>query len=178
MNFQPGSLKDRLRRELFSPDDLSFNQNGEMSPRQLRDIRRFARFWFFCLGIYLTLMLAMCVLAIWAGLLAHQIDRFFSLTVFWALILGLFGSCSYSFARPYLLDLRENRVELVEGELHKHYLLIPYNRIKMSYFVIEIRQQTFSIPRGASDEIMDHRVYRLFYLPHSRKIVNLVRLSK
>jgi len=168
-------LKENLsRHRLFFPDDLSFNQMGEISPRQIRGVKLSLWFWFAGIAVFLFMFVVIFVIGAKISFSAQKSEAPFFM-IFWFVFFLLNGYLCYSNATPHLNDLRENRVQVVSGKLIKHHTLVSTIRSGSNFYcTIEIRGQQFYISLSAYNDIAEDQTYRLFYLPHSRKILNLV----
>jgi hypothetical protein len=73
-------------------------------------------------------------------------------------------------------DLRTPRVETAEGPIGKRQMSGrggPQNHV----YWLDVGNQTFKVGRTTFADAPDHGIVRLYFLPHSRKIVNLERLA-
>ena len=169
------TLKENLsRHRLFFPDDFNFNQMGEISPRQIKKVQQSAWFWLAGVVVFLFMFIAVLVIGAKISFSAQKSEAPFFM-IFWFVFSLLNGYLCYSNASPHLNDLRENKVQVVSGKLIKHHALVSTRRGGSNFYcTIEIRCQQFYISLAAYNDIVEDQTYRLFYLPHSRKIMNLV----
>jgi hypothetical protein len=73
-------------------------------------------------------------------------------------------------------DLREGRVESVEGAIGKRRPVGGGGGSMTTYF-LDVGDRTFKVRSGTYDAAPGAGIVRLYYLPHSRKVVNLEHLS-
>jgi hypothetical protein len=73
-------------------------------------------------------------------------------------------------------DVRAGRVQSIEGAIGKRGSLTT-GRAARQYKLLEVGNQTFKVMRGTYTAAPDAGFVRLYFLPRSRKIVNLERLE-
>ena len=73
-------------------------------------------------------------------------------------------------------DVRAGRVQSIEGAIGKRGSLTT-GRAARRYKLLEVGNQTFKVMRGTYEAAPDAGFVRLYFLPRSRKIVNLERLE-
>jgi len=128
--------------------------------------------WFAGIAVFLFMFVVIFVIGAKISFSAQKSEAPFFM-IFWFVFFLLNGYLCYSNATPHLNDLRENRAQVVSGKLIKHHALVRRSGGNF-YCTIEIRDQQFYVSLAAYNDIAEHQTYRLFYLPHSRKILNLV----
>src|SRR5262245_8040481 len=80
-------------------------------------------------------------------------------------------------ARPYWQDIQDDKPKTVSGQIFKLFTTTyagrPGGRMPIGHCSIRIEDQTFSILPFVYDQLIDEKNYRIYFLQHSRKILNI-----
>jgi hypothetical protein len=74
-------------------------------------------------------------------------------------------------AKPHWEDLKNGEINTVAGKLFKH--ASSSGKGAIGYCSIQVGAQRFSISPAIYDALSLDDFYRLYYVPHSRKVVNI-----
>jgi hypothetical protein len=160
---------------LLSPEDLDFNRANSLSPRQLKRLCLRGGFWLAGNGLCICLIAVILIGRIRLNHPTTFADGVDAAILIGVILLGISAFCCFKNAEPYLKDLRDPKPIRIKGELHKHYAETPTRGGVISYWFVKIDDRVFSVSQVAHDAIIGHQTYELYYLSHTRKIVNLVR---
>ena len=161
--------RELLKGGVFSPDAISLNHKGFLSLEQKKILMREVYFWLGLIGFCLVLFLAGWILFLGLG-------QGLELWLVWGCISMISLSYSWMYIKPLLTDLTEGCVKSIGGEVHKHETNLHYGGGKglvTGYRIISIGNHAFDVKPTVYSVIVEHKVYRIFYLPRSRKVVNI-----
>jgi hypothetical protein len=152
------------------PEALEANQRGELSADQLRGFRALSRY---TRRNTLTIGMYFVAGAFIVGFFATNGSPAvrFSVTVLclavaaWLVVRSITGSDRLT------RDLRDVKVQSVEGAIGKSRL-----GGKTSTYFLEVGNESFTVSPATFDTAPAAGIVRLYFLPRSRKIVNLERL--
>lgn len=161
----------------FPADALETNRRGELSDSQRRGFgalsasnRRSALSSAGLLGA------GALVVAFFASPHASPVTR--GLVIVVALAIAAFLVARAASGNDALTrDVREGRVEFVEGAIGKRSPATGAGSAAADLFLLDVGDRTFKVMRGTYSAAPAAGIVRLYYLPHSRKVVNLERLS-
>lgn len=161
-----------IRAGAFNPDDLIFNQIGELSPRQRGWLTLEIVGWACQIMFNLILLVAACV----AFYLQFQFTNYFFLGgALWSiLLLGNTGICLGNIW-PIWKSLKDNEVQAVAGTISKRYTsqMPTKHRPGSAYWALIIQSYTFGTSPRIFDSITEHKSYRIFYIPALKRLVNI-----
>jgi hypothetical protein len=160
----------------FQPDALEANRRGELTDSQRRGFGAQAssnrRSALSMAGVFLA---GAVLIGFFASPSAPPVARAVITAV--ALLVALFVGLRAIVGFDALTrDVREGRVQSVEGAIGKRGSLTT-GRSSRQYRLLEVGNQTFRVMRGTYEAAPDAGFVRLYFLPRSRKIVNLERLE-
>lgn len=174
------ALQDEFR---FVDEDLFENQSGQLSARQrqvgLWNLVRAALLWtpfavlglaFACVFPYLTVVRPWqqgepLPAEAWVGGLVP-------------LVLGLlFAVFAGATLVTPILDLLAGEVKQVRGPVDKQIITTGSGRSRQTSYYYAVEGQRFRVHAAAYNALIEGRLYRLFYLPRSKKIVGVEVLS-
>ncbi len=161
----------------FSPEALDANRSGHLSPAQRQAVGRAEIRWQRVLmaGAILSAILGIAaVVAAILGSTSEQAGRLVEAAV----LLALAAILSYRSlgGDPVARDLRDGRVETVEGALKKR--IVHYGRDSNPNYYLDVADRSFRVPLATWSEVPDTRLVRLYYLPRSKRLVNFERLHE
>ena len=151
----------------FNLEDLEINRSGELSERQKMVLKFWAGFW---------LILASIDIAIFVGHLAFQIFylRYWGAGIAISIILIILANMNIENAKPFQKDLLDNKVKTSSGKLFKLFSMARIGKSgKIWNCSIRVDEQVFSVSPAIYDVVVQNEGYRLYYAPHSRKLVNI-----
>lgn len=161
-------MDELIKIGAFNLEDLEINRSGELSERQKIVLKFWVGFW---------LILAGLVIAILVGHLAFQIFylRSWGVGIAFSVILILLAYMNIENAKPFQEDLLDNKVKTASGKMYK--LFSPV-RVEGSHgriwnCSIRVDTQTFSVSPTIYNAVVQDEGYRLYYAPHSRRVVNI-----
>ncbi len=168
----PNALETKLiHAGALNLDDLPFNQAGELSPRQRRWLMVEVAAWGVQVGINLI-----AVVIIWCFFFRFQLQSdahtpWGLVAFFWSALIGLNAFICLITMQPVWLTIKNNEVKSITGVISKNYEIgsIRWRTGIVSWF-LNVKDQTFKTSQTAHAVIIDHRKYRLFYIPalHNR----------
>jgi len=172
---QKQELEEKLMYAgVFHPDEVEINEAGYLSVGQKLWLVLEASFWFGMAGLEISLAASM-----WVFYFIHPYGSLLSISLIWGVVLVIFASvCAHS-GKMIIDEQRDNQVKMVSGTLFKRFSLGNYYGARGGqggHCNVEIHNQLFSISPSTYDAIAEGRSYRLFYLPKSRTLVNIVPL--
>ena len=148
-------------------EDLEINRSGEFSERQKSSLKFWIGFWFVLAGIEIAILV---------GHVAFQIfylrSWFIGIAISIALILLAYMNIEN--AKPFQKDLLNNKVKTASGKLFKLFSMARIGKSgKIWNCSIRVDEQVFSVSPAIYDVVVQNEGYRLYYAPHSRKLVNI-----
>lgn len=155
---------------VFHPDDLEFNDAGDLSPAQKRWLTLEAAFWLTLAGLEIGLVVTM-----WVFYFLHHIETVLLLSITWGSFLVMVANMCVIDARPILEELRDGKVDEIAGTVSKHYPTITTGkgRYRVGHYSIEISGHLFDVHDSVYALILEHHSYRLFYTPRNKTLVNI-----
>jgi hypothetical protein len=157
----------------LSPDALVANQRGELSDAQLRGFRALSRDRRkSALSSAAFLVAGALLIGFFASPSSSPVAR--ALISFACLAIAAFLVVrSITGADALTRDLRRVQVQFIEGAIGKR--RVSGGRARSTYF-LEVGDARFTVGRASYQAAPDAGHVRLYYLPLSRKVVNLERL--
>jgi hypothetical protein len=160
----------------FQPDAVEANRRGELTESQRRGFRaqsnsdrRSA------LGLAAVFLAIAVLVGFFAASSASPLSRAVITVV--ALLVALFVGLRAIVGFDALTrDVRAGRVQSIEGAIGKRGSLTT-GRAARQHKLLEVGTQTFKVMRGTYEAAPDAGFVRVYFLPRSRKIVNLERLE-
>jgi hypothetical protein len=159
--------------EPFSTDALAENRSGRLTAdqtirfqRMVGDRRRSTR------GVAVPFGAIGALLLIFAGPTATAATRHVAGWVFVAAAAAIFAAPTFD---PLAADVREARVDTVQGAVRKRRMSSSTRTGGARYYldIADCRLRTY---RSAYDTVPDAGFVRAYYLPRTRRLVNLERL--
>jgi hypothetical protein len=160
-------IGDLIRIGAFRIDDLEINKSGHLSKKQKQPLYWILAFWF-ALAIF-----EIIIFAVFAYVqISLQRDIFMGLAVI-AFLIFLLATCM-AFAKPSWNDIRHNKSKTVSGKIFKHFSITSVSKYSLiGNCSIRINNQVFSISPSIYNQIIHENSYRIYFTPHSRKIINI-----
>lgn len=156
----------------LQPEALEANRGGALSEDQLRGFRAMSRYGRrSALSTAAFLVAGAILVGFFASPTAPVATR--ALIVFICLAIAAFLVVrSILGTDPLTRDLRHVQVQSVEGAIGKR-------RVggRTTTHFLEVGDRSFKVSSGTYDDAPDAGFVRLYFLPHSRKVVNLERLE-
>ena len=159
--------------DVLAPDALEANRRGELTDAQRQGFRNLARYnrksqlQFAGIAIVIAVLVGGFASST-APILTRALITIVALAIAVVLV-----ARSVTGADALTRDLRRPQVQSVEGAIGKR--RIGNGRARATYF-LDVGDQRFTVARATYDTAPDAGHVRLYYLPRSRKIVNLERL--
>lgn len=148
-------------------EDLEINRSGDLSERQKRGLKSWVGFWTVMAGAEVGVLSALIFIQVF------YLDVLFAGLVLFAFMIYLTYLCIMN-AKPYLEDLKNDEIYSITGKMFKHYSNTGGGRkTSIGTCSIQIGQQRFSVSSAIYDVVALDEFYRLYYLPHSRRVVNI-----
>jgi hypothetical protein len=161
-----------IRAGAFNPDDLMFNQMGELSPRQ----RRWLKFEMAARVGQMMISLILMIAA-WVGfyLQFQATSSFFFGGIFLSVLFLISIWMSVENMLPIWRCLNTNEVKSVAGTVSKRSAFQYPGRTQraLGYWALVIRSDTFSTNARIFNVITDRHSYRIFYIPALKRLVNI-----
>ncbi len=160
----------------FQPDALEANRRGELTDSQRHGFRaQSSSDRRSALSLAAVFLAGAVLVGFFASPSAPPVARAVITAV--ALLVALFVGLRAIVGFDALTrDVREGRVQSIEGAIGKRGSLTT-GRSARQYRLLEVGNQTFKVMRGTYEAAPDAGFVRLYFLPRSRKIVNLERLE-
>ena len=167
-----------IRSGGLHPDDLAFNQAGELSPRQKRWLTFEVAAWGVQIGI--DLILVICAWLFYYFQFRHNLQAFVIGGLLWSFALGMSVLICLEHARPLWADIQGGEVKSISGIISKYYgygaglyLNRRTRRRGPVNWGVKIRERGFSVYPRVYAALVAHQTYRLFYLPNTERIMNI-----
>jgi hypothetical protein len=174
-------LEEKLiRAGGFHPDDLAFNQAGDLSPSQKRWLMLEAASWAFQAGLDLVLLAGAWIFCYYQ----FDLQLFIAGGLIWSLPLGISVLICSDNLQSLWADIKGNKVESASGIISKHFSFVPFGsrqpvlKMRGGYCSLEIRGHIFSVTPSVYASIVEHRTYRLFYIPNVKRLINIEPLLR
>ena len=156
------------------PDALEANRHGELTDAQRRGLGNLARSNRKSQLQFAGIALVIAVLVGGFASSTAPIMTRAHITIIALAVAAVLVVRSVTGADALTRDLRNVQVQSVEGAIGKR--RIGNGRARSTYF-LDVGDQHFSVARDTHDFAPDAGYVRLYYLPLSRKLVNLERLA-
>jgi hypothetical protein len=162
-----------LTQNTFQPDAFEANRRGELSERQLQGLRALSRSRRrSALGSAAYFVAGAVLVGFFASASAPVVTR--TLITFACVAIAAFLVVrSVTGSDALTRDLRNGQVQSVEGAIGRRRM--GSGRRTPNYY-LEVGKTRFKVSRSTYEAAPDAGFVRLFYLPRSRKFVNLERL--
>lgn len=129
------------------------------------------------LGV-LTVVFAIAVGLLVIGILDPSVGEPVFMTICGGLFIGLpFALTGYTLfqrARALRADLHAGRVQVLEGAVH---LKMHYPPRGGPRYELQIAKRAFPIDRALHEQMQDNGLYRVFYAPHTGKVLDVQSLE-
>ena len=160
----------------FHPDAIDANRRGELSGEQLRDFRALSGYRRrSALSSAAFLLAGGLLIGLFASPTTSVVLR--AVATFICLALAAFLVVRAVTGSDALTrDLRQVQVESVEGAVGKRRVAASGGRGLTTYF-LDVGDRTFKVAPATYAAAPDAGIVRLYFLPRSRKIVNMERLA-
>jgi hypothetical protein len=158
-------------------DALPANRRGELSPDQQRTYTAQARFnRRNGLGIAALFLAGAVLIGFFASDRAPHVSRY-AITAVCLGIAAVLSARSILGIDALTRDLQRGVVASAEGPIGKRRRSGSTGSRVSSFYYLDVGERTFTVSRSWYDAAPDAGHVRLYYLPHSRRIVNLERLA-
>ncbi len=148
-------------------EDLEVNRSGELSERQKRGLKLWVGFWVIVAGVEVITLSAIIFIQVF------YLSIGFAGLVLFAFMIYLTYLCTMN-TKPYWDDLKNDEIYSIAGKMFKHYSRTGGGRkLAIGTCSIQIGRQRFSVSPAICDAVALNEFYRLYYLPHSRRLVNI-----
>lgn len=167
-------IEKRMKRAgAFHPDDLMFNQAGELSPHQRRWLQLEIVGWGFQIVIYSVVIISASVF--YYLQFQQDANRLWLVGgLFWSTGLGYGIWMSAKNIQPIWADITNYEVKSVAGVIVKDGSSTQYyQRRAAANWSVQIRGEQFSIFPFVFDSLIAHKSYRIFYTPSLRRVINI-----
>ena len=162
-------VEELIETGILNITDLEINRSGHLSNRQKRILYLNLAFWLI-LAVFDIIVLLLFI--------------YFLITFEGSFVAGIIGSIliiipaftCLTNARPYRKDIQDNRPKTASGIVYKHFSVghgIMGTRSQVGYCNIRIGDQIFSISPSTYDRIIHEDIYRIYFVPNSRKLFNI-----
>ncbi len=174
-------IEERLiRAGGFNPDDLAFNQAGELSERQRRWLRLEVAAWVFQIGVNLVLMACAWLFYYFQD----NMQTFLLGGLSWSVGLAISILFCLEHARPIWDDIQGNQVKSISGTVLKRSGFgkgvnqSQYKNVRGIAWSLKIRDQMFSVHSRLYHSVIANETYRLFYTPNLKRVINIEPLQE
>lgn len=162
-------IEELIKVGILDLEDLEINRSGHLSQRQKHRLYFYVSFWLILAG------LDMIILALFI---------YFQLIFQMHFIMGIIGSCfiivpaymCITNVKPYWKDIQDDKPNTASGRIYKHFATgrgIGPKGQRVGYCNVRINNQTFSISPAAYSYIIEEETYRIYFVPNSRKLINI-----
>lgn len=165
-----------IRAGALHPDDLMFNQAGELSPGQKRWLTIEVAAW--GVQIVIDVALIVCAWFVYYFQYPNNAALFIVSSSAWSIALGagIFACCQH--AQPVWADIKSNEVKLLSGTISKHTGWGPgvpegSKRPRGANWSFQIREHLFSVHSPVYDSLIEHQSYSVFYTPALKRVINI-----
>lgn len=147
------------------PDELQINQQGHLSDQQKRRLALKMYIWLGIAGFDILFIVAIIFWQIYV--------RFFlPAYILWCcFLIGASFLCAKN-ARPFLFDIKRDKVKTVSGQINKKKTMLGA-RAYAPYYTVQVGYKTFSISSSLYRSLEQDRVYRFYYAPNSGVLMNV-----
>jgi hypothetical protein len=170
------SLEENLIRSGgLHPDDLAFNQAGELSPWQKRWLTLEVAAWGFQIGIDLVFMGCAWLFYYFQYFQSqHNLQIFTIGGLFWSCMLGVSILFCIDHMQPLCSDIQNIEVKSISGAISKYCgFRMGRREVTIGYWGLEIRGHKFAVNPSVYASLVQHQTYRLFYLPNANRLINI-----
>ena len=161
--------EELIKAGILNITDLEINQSGHLSKRQKRILYLNLAFW-----------LILAVLDI----IILMLFIYFLIMFYRSFVTGILGSIfiiipaftCITHATPYWKDIQGDRLKTASGKVYKHFSVgygIMGTRSQVGYCNIRIGDQIFSVSPFTYSRIIHEGIYRIYFVPNSRKLINI-----
>lgn len=165
----PSTLEAALiQAGAFHPDDLPYNQAGELSPAQKRWLVLEVTAWLALATPELGLAVVM-----WVFYFQHLILTVLLLALTWGSYLVFLAAMCGRDAWQIVEEIRQDRVDIIEGVISKHCTRVSINRGYGYVYSLEIRGHSFEVHQALYNAIAKDTSYRLYYIPGHCTLINV-----
>lgn len=153
------------------PDDLTINHSGRLSDRQRRILYLRVAMWYgiACLDFSFSIFLV-----------CFQIYYQFNIPGFflWCIFLAAVAWLCIQYTMPFQKDIRNDEVKSIAGRVFKLLSVTGGGRSsgRIGYCTIRVGREVFTVSPYIYDSIKDDELYRLYYAPYSRVLLNFDHL--
>jgi len=159
-------------QNMFQPDAFETNRRGELSERQLQGLRALSRSRRrSALGNAAYFVAGAVLVGFFASASAPIVTRT-AITFACVAIAAFLVVRSVTGSDALTRDLRNGEVQSVEGAIGRR----RRTSGRWTNYYLEVGKTMFKVSRGTYEAAPDAGFVRLFYLPRSRRFVNLERL--
>lgn len=157
-------IEELIQHAIFDPEDLKVNRSGHVSLRQKRKLYLSMSFWVLLAiletGVLLPFILVRNAVMIVLGFM---------------LFITLAYQC-YKEILPFWKDLEDDTPKSVAGRANKKFSVKRTNSGKWprtAFCTIRVGHEVFSISPAVYDRLIDDGFYRIYYVAHTRRIINI-----
>ena len=162
-------VEELIETGILNITDLEINQSGHLSNRQKRILYLNLAFWLI-LAVFDIIMLLLFIYF----LIMFQVSFVAGIIGGFLIIIPAFACITN--ATPYWKDIQGDRPKTASGIIYKHFGVghgIMGTRSQIGYCNIRIGDQIFSISPSTYDRIIHEDIYRIYFVPNSRKLFNI-----
>ena len=160
----------------FQADAFATNREGRLSADQRHGLSRVEmRSRLNRIGAALV-SLALAAAVVWQGRTDSLAAVYYVVAAVLIVAAGGFVYLGVVYRDALALDLREGRVEVVEGATGKHTRVVSAGRDAPNNYFVEVDGRSFHVSRDGYGAAPDAGWVRAFVLPNSHRLVNLERL--
>jgi hypothetical protein len=162
-------VEEFIQRGILNITDLEINRSGHLSKRQKRILYLNLAFWLL-LAVFDIIIL---MLFIYFLIMFH---RSFITGILGSIFIIIPAFTCITNATPYWKDIQGDGPKTASGKIYKRFSVgtgMVGGRSRIGYCTIRIGNQIFSTSPSTYGCIIHEEIYRIYFVPNSRKLINI-----
>jgi len=162
-------VEELIKTGILNITDLEINQSGHLSKRQKRILYLNLAFWLI-LSVFDIIILMLFIYFL------MMVQRSFVTGIIGSILIIIPAFTCITNATPYWKDIQGDRSKTASGKVYKRFSVgagMVGGRSQIGYCNIRIGNQIFSISPSTYGRIIHEEIYRIYFVPNSRKLINI-----
>lgn len=163
--------QDLIKYGVLNLEDLEINKSGHLSMRQKRTLYLYVVFWLSIASLEIIILGVFVYIQV-------LLQRNFLIGIIGISYLMVPIYSCLTHAKPFWKDIQDDTPKISTGELFKRSSTIGGNIILskspvIGFCSIRIDEQVFSVSPYVYNQVIQERLYRVYFAPNSRKLLNI-----
>jgi hypothetical protein len=162
-------VEELIKTGVLNIADLEINRSGHLSQRQKRIL-------YFNLAFWLILVVFDIIIFILFIYFLVMFQRNFLTGIIGSILIVIPAFTCITNATPYWKDIQSDRPKTASGKAYKHFSVgadMVGGRSQIGYCSIRVGNQIFTISPSTYSSIIHEEIYRIYFVPNSRKLINI-----